>query len=123
MTTGILLLSYASGCALMLLLLGWFGARLISRLRGGQVISGRLRQLAGVAMLAAVALIASGSDRYLQGASGLTHRLEQRLSAFMPGINNEFVWSRSLRRGQPALCRNCKAVPHGLIARPLPMRR
>ncbi|HDS6593530.1 TPA: cytochrome c biogenesis protein DipZ [Klebsiella aerogenes] len=83
-TTGILLLSYASGCALMLLLLGWFGARLISRLRGGQVISGRLRQLAGVAMLAAVALIASGSDRYLQGASGLTHRLEQRLSAFMP---------------------------------------
>ncbi len=82
--TGMLLISYASGCALMLLLLGWFGSRLVSRLRGGLALSGRLRQLTGVAMLATVALIGSGADRYLQGASGLTNRLEQRLSTFLP---------------------------------------
>ncbi|WEF26091.1 cytochrome c biogenesis protein/redoxin [Klebsiella aerogenes] len=85
--TGILLLAYASGCALMLLLLGGVGSRLITRLRGGLVMSGRLRQLAGGAMLAAVALIASGADRYLQGASELTNRLEQRLSVFLPQTN------------------------------------
>ena len=70
-TTGGLLLAYGSGGALMLFLLGWCGAALIARLRRGQAFGERLRRLAG-AMLASVALIASGGDRYLQSAGGLS---------------------------------------------------
>lgn len=57
-TTGGLLLAYGSGGALMLFLLGWCGAALIARLRRGLAFGERLRRLAGVAMLASVALIA-----------------------------------------------------------------
>ncbi len=35
-------------------------------------------------MLASVALIASGGDRYLQSAGGLSQALEQRLAARLP---------------------------------------
>ncbi len=80
-TTGGLLLAYGSGGALMLFLLGWCGAALIARLRRGQAFGERLRRLAGGAMLASVALIASGGDRYLQSAGGLSQALEQRLAA------------------------------------------
>ncbi|WEJ91292.1 MAG: cytochrome c biogenesis protein/redoxin [Klebsiella huaxiensis] len=83
-TSGLLLLSYGSGSALMLALLWLFGSRLTARLRKGLAFSERLRQLAGVAMLASVVLIASGADSFLQGANGLTQRLEQRLSAGLP---------------------------------------
>lgn len=85
-TTGVLLAAYGSGCALMLALLGWFGSRLVARLQHGLAFSQRLRQVAGVAILASVTLIASGADRYLQGASGLTQALEQRLSAGLPTV-------------------------------------
>lgn len=67
----------------MLFLLGWCGAALIARLRRGQAFGERLRRLAG-AMLASVALIASGGDRYLQSAGGLSQALEQRLAARLP---------------------------------------
>ncbi|TCW09381.1 cytochrome c biogenesis protein CcdA [Raoultella sp. BIGb0138] len=83
-TMGALLVAYGSGCALMLALLWWSGDRLAARLRRGLAFSQRLRQLAGLAILASVALIASGADRYLQGASGLTQALEQRLSGGLP---------------------------------------
>ncbi len=83
-TSGLLLLSYGSGSALMLALLWLFGSRLTARLRKGLAFSERLRQLAGVAMLASVGLIASGADSFLQGATGLTQRLEQSLSADLP---------------------------------------
>ena len=46
-TTGGLLLAYGSGGALMLFLLGWCGAALITRLRRGQAFGERLRRLAG----------------------------------------------------------------------------
>lgn len=85
-TTGVLLAAYGCGCALMLALLGWFGSRLVARLQHGLAFSQRLRQVAGVAILASVTLIASGADRYLQGASGLTQALEQRLSAGLPTV-------------------------------------
>lgn len=85
-TTGVLLAAYGSGCALMLALLGWFGSRLVACLQHGLAFSQRLRQVAGVAILASVTLIASGADRYLQGASGLTQALEQRLSAGLPTV-------------------------------------
>ncbi|WP_404680361.1 cytochrome c biogenesis protein/redoxin [Raoultella terrigena] len=83
-TTGLLLAAYGSGCALMLALLWLFGSRLAARLRSGLALTQRLRQLAGAGILASVALIASGADSYLQGASSLTNRLEQRLSAALP---------------------------------------
>ncbi len=73
-TTGGLLLAYGSGGALMLFLLGWCGAALIARLRRGLAFGERLRRLAGVAMLASVALIASGGDRYLQSAEAGVRR-------------------------------------------------
>ncbi|MDH8390092.1 cytochrome c biogenesis protein DipZ [Klebsiella pneumoniae] len=78
------LLAYGSGGALMLFMLGWCGAALITRLRRGQAFGERLRRLAGGAMLASVALIASGGDRYLQSAGGLSQALEQRLAARLP---------------------------------------
>ncbi|WP_264967906.1 redoxin domain-containing protein, partial [Klebsiella variicola] len=65
-------------------LLGWCGAALIARLRRGLAFGERLRRLAGVAMLASVALIASGGDRYLQSAGGWSQALEQRLAARLP---------------------------------------
>ncbi|MGT8765676.1 cytochrome c biogenesis protein/redoxin [Klebsiella pneumoniae] len=68
-TTGGLLLAYGSGGALMLFLLGWCGAALITRLRRGQAFGERLRRLAGGAMLASVALIASGAMPSLAGGS------------------------------------------------------
>lgn len=89
--TGLLLLAYGSGCALMLALLWLFGSRLIGRLRRGLGFSERLRQLAGMAMLAAVILIASGEASFLQGANGLTQRLEQRLSAGLPPSERKLV--------------------------------
>ncbi|MGP0761824.1 cytochrome c biogenesis protein DipZ, partial [Escherichia coli] len=75
---GGLLLAYGSGGALMLFMLGWCGAALIARLRRAQAFGERLRRLAGGAMLASVALIASGGDRYLQSAGGLSQAREQR---------------------------------------------
>lgn len=83
-TTGLLLAAYGSGCALMLALLWWLGSKLVARLHRGLAFSQRLRQLAGGAILASVTLIASGADRYLQGANGLTQSLVQRLSASLP---------------------------------------
>ncbi|VUS57436.1 cytochrome c biogenesis protein/redoxin [Klebsiella spallanzanii] len=90
-TSGLLLLSYGSGSALMLALLWLFGSRLTARLRKSLAFSERLRQLAGVAMLASVVLIASGADSFLQGANGLAQRLEQRLSAGLPGAEQKTV--------------------------------
>ncbi len=80
-TTGGLLLAYGSGGALMLFLLGWCGAALITRLRRGQAFGERLRRLAGGAMLASVALIASGAIAICRDAGGLSQALEQRLAA------------------------------------------
>ncbi len=103
-TTGGLLLAYGSGGALMLFLLGWCGAALIARLRRGQAFGERLRRLAGGAMLASVALIASGGDRYLQSAGGLSQALEQRLAARLPQPEQRPASSRSPRRSPVARC-------------------
>ncbi|SQC28035.1 cytochrome c biogenesis protein/redoxin [Klebsiella pneumoniae] len=100
-----MLLAYGSGGALMLFLLGWCGAALIARLRRGQAFGEQLRRLAGGAMLASVALIASGGDRYLQSAGGLSQALEQRLAAPSAAAGAKRpASSRSPRRSPAARC-------------------
>lgn len=83
-TTGLLLAAYGSGCALCWRCCGGWAQSWWRVLHRGLAFSQRLRQLAGGAILASVTLIASGADRYLQGANGLTQSLEQRLSASLP---------------------------------------
>ncbi len=55
-------------------------------------------------MLASVALIASGGDRYLQSAGGLSQALEQRLAARLPQPEQRPASSRSPRRSPVARC-------------------
>ena len=55
-------------------------------------------------MLASVALIASGGDRYLQSAGGLSQALEQRLAARLPQPEQKPASSRSPRRSPAARC-------------------
>lgn len=102
-TTGGLLLAYGSGGALMLFLLGWCGAALITRLRRGQAFGERLRRLAG-AMLASVALIASGGDRYLQSAGGLSGRWSSGWPPVCRSRSKRPASSRSPRRSPVARC-------------------
>lgn len=83
-TTGLLLAAYGSGCALMLALLWLCGHRLLARLREKMALMAQLRRAAGVAMLATVAFIASGTTAVLQNANGIGAKLEQRLLAFSP---------------------------------------
>ncbi|WP_309145972.1 cytochrome c biogenesis CcdA family protein, partial [Klebsiella pneumoniae] len=87
-TTGGLLLAYGSGGALMLFLLGWCGAALITRLRRGQAFGERLRPLAGGAMLASVALIARGGDRSLQSAGCPVSYKRLTLPTSSPGADS-----------------------------------
>ena len=77
--TGALLAAYGSGCALMLGLLVAGGRKLITPLRAKSALMERLRQGAGVMMLAAVAFNASGMTSVLKGASGITDQLENAL--------------------------------------------
>ncbi len=55
-------------------------------------------------MLASVALIDSGGDRYLQSAGGLSQALEQRLAARLPQPEQRPASSRSPRRSPAARC-------------------
>ncbi|EOY6095710.1 cytochrome c biogenesis protein/redoxin [Enterobacter hormaechei] len=77
--TGALLAAYGSGCALMLGLLVAGGRKLITPLRVKSALMARLRQGAGVMMLAAVAFNASGMTSALKGANGIADQLENAL--------------------------------------------
>ncbi|ENA0608728.1 redoxin domain-containing protein [Enterobacter bugandensis] len=77
--TGSLLVAYASGCALMLGLLVAGGRKLIAPLRAKSALMERLRQGAGVIMLAAVAFNVTGMTSVLKGANGVADRLENAL--------------------------------------------
>lgn len=77
--TGLLLAAYGGGCALMLGLLVAGGRRIVAALRAKSALMERLRQGAGVVMLAAVALNATGLSSALKGANGVADRLETTL--------------------------------------------
>lgn len=77
--TGALLAAYGSGCALMLGLLVFGGRSLMAPLRAKSALMAKLRQGAGVAMLAAVILNATGMTSLLKGANGVADRLETAL--------------------------------------------
>ncbi|WP_227318385.1 cytochrome c biogenesis protein/redoxin [Cedecea davisae] len=83
-TAGLLLAAYGSGCALMLALLWFCGYRILARLREKMALMEQLRRVAGVAMLATVALIASGTTSALQNANGVGAKLEQHLLTLSP---------------------------------------
>ncbi|HDR2789958.1 TPA: redoxin domain-containing protein [Enterobacter asburiae] len=78
-TTGALLVAYGSGCALMLALLAAGGRTLMAPLRAKSALMARLRQGAGVVMLAAVVFNATGFITTLKGANGLADNLENSL--------------------------------------------
>lgn len=78
-TTGALLIAYGSGCALMLALLAVGGRTLMAPLRAKSALMARLRQGAGVVMLAAVVFNATGLTTTLKGANGLADSLENSL--------------------------------------------
>ncbi|MDU1572101.1 MAG: cytochrome c biogenesis protein/redoxin [Pantoea sp.] len=80
---GLLLAAYGSGAAFMLGLIWLAGRSLITRLRLGLAFTTRLRQGAGVLMLASVALIGSGSLSLLQSAPAFAQNLEQQMSQWM----------------------------------------
>lgn len=77
--TGLLLAAYGGGCALMLGLLVAGGRKIVAPLRAKSALMERLRQGAGVVMLAAVALNATGLSSALKGANGVADRLETTL--------------------------------------------
>lgn len=78
-TTGALLIAYGGGCALMLALLAAGGRTLMTPLRTKSALMARLRQGAGVVMLAAVVFNATGLTSTLKGANGLADSLENSL--------------------------------------------
>lgn len=78
-TTGALLIAYGGGCALMLALLAAGGRTLMAPLRAKSALMARLRQGAGVVMLAAVVFNATGLTTTLKGANGLADSLENSL--------------------------------------------
>lgn len=78
-TTGALLIAYGGGCALMLALLAAGGRTLMAPLRAKSALMARLRQGAGVVMLAAVVFNATGLSSTLKGANGLADSLENSL--------------------------------------------
>ena len=80
---GLLLAAYGSGAAVMLGLIWLAGRSLVTRLRPGLAFTTRLRQGAGVLMLASVALIGSGSVSLLQSAPAFAQNLEQQMSQWM----------------------------------------
>lgn len=110
-TTGGLLLAYGSGGALMLFLLGWCGAALIARLRRGLAFGERLRRLAGVAMLASVAIAIckvreAGVRRWSSGWPPVCRSRSKRPSS-----------SRSPRRSPAARCPPWREAARGSTAR------
>jgi cytochrome c biogenesis protein CcdA/thiol-disulfide isomerase/thioredoxin len=78
-TTGALLIAYGCGCALMLALLAAGGRTLMAPLRAKSALMARLRQGAGVVMLATVVFNATGLTTTLKGANGLADSLENSL--------------------------------------------
>ncbi|HDR2473607.1 TPA: redoxin domain-containing protein [Enterobacter soli] len=78
-TTGALLIAYGGGCALMLALLAAGGRTLMAPLRAKSALMARLRQGAGVVMLATVVFNATGLTTALKGANGLADNLENSL--------------------------------------------
>ncbi len=83
-TTGGLLLAYGSGGALMLFLLGVVRGGVDRQIASRTGVRRTAAPIGRGAMLASVALIASGGDRYLQSAGGLSQALEQRLADRLP---------------------------------------
>ncbi|MDR7940822.1 cytochrome c biogenesis protein/redoxin [Enterobacter soli] len=78
-TTGALLIAYGGGCALMIALLAAGGRTLMAPLRAKSALMARLRQGAGVVMLATVVFNATGLTTALKGANGLADSLENSL--------------------------------------------
>jgi len=83
-SSGVLLAAYGSGCAVMLALLWLGGQKVMLWLRARTGLVERLRQGAGVVMLASVALIATGTTSVLQGATTFSQHLEQQLVRWLP---------------------------------------
>lgn len=79
----LLLAAYGCGAAAMLGLIWFAGRSLVTRLRPGLAFTARLRQGAGILMLASVALIGSGSVSLLQSAPAFAQNLEQQMSHWM----------------------------------------
>ncbi|MBJ3814963.1 redoxin domain-containing protein [Shimwellia pseudoproteus] len=79
LATGVLLLAYGGGCALMLALLGVSGQRLVARLRGHQPLLGMVRRGGGGVMLIAVLVSTGGGNHLYPQLSGLAERLEKQL--------------------------------------------
>lgn len=79
-SVSLLLVAYGGGAAVMLALIWFAGRGLVARLRPGVAFTARLRQGAGVLMLASVVLIASGSQNLLQSAPTFVQNLELHLS-------------------------------------------
>lgn len=88
-STGLLLVAYGSGCAVMLALLWFCGKQMLTRLRKKSTFMARLRQLAGAVMLASVAFTAAGMNNLFQGPNGLADRLEEKLLNFAPTARPE----------------------------------
>lgn len=104
---GLLLAAYASGAAAMLGLIGFAGRSLVTRLRPGLIFTARLRQGAGVLMLASVALIGSGSVSLLQSAPAFAQNIEQHMSQWMakpqPAVRLEPVTMPQTSSALPSL--------------------
>ncbi|HDG1690277.1 TPA: cytochrome c biogenesis protein DipZ [Kluyvera georgiana] len=83
-SSGVLLAAYGGGCAVMLALLWLGGQRVMRWLRARTTVVELLKRLGGVAMLASVILIASGTTSVFQGANTLSLRLEQHLVSWVP---------------------------------------
>lgn len=82
--TGSLLIAYGAGCAVMLALLGLGGQRLLAPLKARSALMDTLRRGAGVVMLSAVVLSATGMNSLLQGANGVADTLENQLLRLAP---------------------------------------
>ncbi|WP_416412522.1 cytochrome c biogenesis protein DipZ [Pantoea sp. App145] len=102
-SVGLLLAAYGAGCALMLGVLWYAGHELLIRLRPGLAMMTRLRQGAGVLMLASVVLLASGRQGALQAAPVLAQNLEQRLSHFLPASTPKITPVPVVEQTQSAL--------------------
>lgn len=79
LTTGVLLVAYGSGCALMLALLGLSGQRLVARFRGHARLMDIARRGGGVLMLGAVLVNATGLNNLYPRVTGLGEQLEKQI--------------------------------------------
>lgn len=107
LSVSLLLAAYGGGAAVMLALVWFAGRGLVARLRPGLAFTARLRQGAGVLMLASVVLIASGSQSLLQSAPAFAQNIEQHLDQWMakpaPATRPELVAMPQTSSALPSL--------------------